>query len=670
MLAEEVAAFGVGEPPPEGELWGGAPDPWADPPGDAEADVPAQVWISGAGAEDAAAPPDLFAAGMWRGEGAGAGAGFCDGGVLDALEPGAVLAGFAADTGAGGLGRISDDELIGVVRAWRRLSSWAAAGELAAVGELVARRERGRAGRGGGGVPAFDWVADELACALTLTRWSAENLAGRALRLADLPATAAALALGSIDMPKALAIMDGVAGLERGLARAVEDMVLVKAPGETAGELRAAVRRAVLAADPAAARVRRETAEKDARVELWDEPAGTKALAGRDLPPAGVLAADQRISAIARELKTRGAAGGLDVLRARVYLALLAGQPLDQLLDQLLPAPAGTDQPPGDLPPAHGTTTGTAAGAGDRGPGDGAGETGPAGDRRPGDGAGEPAGCPAWWRRGGRLAGRARYQRHVPSGQGRWGDRRGRGPGRPAGAGRSAPGPAPVPGITPAWPAGSTWSGLDLGRLAGSVNLTVPLTTLLDLADEPGEAAGFGPLDAATTRLLAGAAARHPATQWCLTVTDGTGRVIGHGCRGRDRASPAGDRASPGGGDRASPGGAGRGLVIKIDPLAFPGCGHQRETRGYQLTPRLRHLIEIRDRTCTFPGCRRPAVRCDKDHTVPYGHGGRTCECNTAALCRTHHQVKQADGWHLEQPAPGVLQWTTPSGRTYTTGLP
>ena len=132
-------------------------------------------------------------------------------------------------------------------------------------------------------------------------------------------------------MPKALAIIDGVAGLEPGLARAVEDMVLVKAPGETAGELRAAVRRAVLAADPAAARVRRETAEKDARVELWDEPAGTKALAGRDLPPAGVLAADQRISAIARELKTRGAAGGLDLLRARVYLALLAGQPLDQL---------------------------------------------------------------------------------------------------------------------------------------------------------------------------------------------------------------------------------------------------------------------------------------------------------------------------------------------------
>ena len=27
---------------------------------------------------------------------------------------------------------------------------------------------------------------------------------------------------------------------------------------------------------------------------------------------------------------------------------------------------------------------------------------------------------------------------------------------------------------------------------------------------------------------------------------------------------------------------------------------------------------------------------------------------------------KQAPGWHLEQPHPGELIWTTPSGRTYT----
>ena len=118
----------------------------------------------------------------------------------------------------------------------------------------------------------------------------------------------------------------------------------------------------------------------------------------------------------------------------------------------------------------------------------------------------------------------------------------------------------------------------------------------------------------------------------------------------------------------AAPGG--RALLIKIDPLAVGCCAHHRETRGYQLTPRLRHLIEIRDRTCTFPGCRRPATRCDKDHTLAYDQGGRTCECNISPLCRAHHKVKQAQGWHLEQPAPGVLQWTTPAGRRYTTGLP
>ena len=82
----------------------------------------------------------------------------------------------------------------------------------------------------------------------------------------------------------------------------------------------------------AAASRRRREAEKSARVELWDEPAGTKALAGRDLPPAEVLAADKRIAAIARELKNRGAAGTLELLRAKVYLALLAGQPLEHLL--------------------------------------------------------------------------------------------------------------------------------------------------------------------------------------------------------------------------------------------------------------------------------------------------------------------------------------------------
>jgi hypothetical protein len=102
-------------------------------------------------------------------------------------------------------------------------------------------------------------------------------------------------------------------------------------------------------------------------------------------------------------------------------------------------------------------------------------------------------------------------------------------------------------------------------------------------------------------------------------------------------------------------------------PLDSGQCDHQARVTGYRPTRRLEHLIRIRQRTCSAPGCRRPAHRCDIDHTVPYDHGGPTCPCNLAPLCRRHHQAKQAPGWHLTQTQPGVLTWTLPSGRTYTT---
>src|ERR1035441_10887457 len=60
--------------------------------------------------------------------------------VLDGLAPGPVLAGFTADATAGGFGRLSDDELIGVLCARRRLASWAAAGGGDVVGGLARRR--------------------------------------------------------------------------------------------------------------------------------------------------------------------------------------------------------------------------------------------------------------------------------------------------------------------------------------------------------------------------------------------------------------------------------------------------------------------------------------------------------------------------------------------------
>jgi hypothetical protein len=104
-----------------------------------------------------------------------------------------------------------------------------------------------------------------------------------------------------------------------------------------------------------------------------------------------------------------------------------------------------------------------------------------------------------------------------------------------------------------------------------------------------------------------------------------------------------------------------------VAALAAGDCDHARQAPGYVPPKSLRHLIEVRDITCRFPGCRRPARHCDLDHTLAHARGGRTCECDLAPLCRLHHKIKQASGWRLEQPEPGMLQWTAPSGWRYTT---
>ena len=136
-----------------------------------------------------------------------------------------------------------------------------------------------------------------------------------------------------------------------------------------------------------------------------------------------------------------------------------------------------------------------------------------------------------------------------------------------------------------------------------------------------------------------------------MTLVSQDGRPVAHGCA---RAGPG----PPGNGDPAA-----WLATVKITPIEAGICEHRRESVGYQPSNTLRHVIKIRSRRCGFPGCRRPAVGCDDDHTVPYDKGGRTCECNLHPLCRRHHQAKQARGWRLDQPEPGTLIWTLPSGR-------
>jgi hypothetical protein len=42
-------------------------------------------------------------------------------------------------------------------------------------------------------------------------------------------------------------------------------------------------------------------------------------------------------------------------------------------------------------------------------------------------------------------------------------------------------------------------------------------------------------------------------------------------------------------------------------------------------------------------------------------------ECNLEPGYRHCHRRKQASGWKLEQPAPGLMIWTSPAGRRYVT---
>ena len=122
---------------------------------------------------------------------------------------------------------------------------------------------------------------------------------------------------------KAEIIARATEALDPGEARAAEALVIDRAGWLTPGGLRAAIRRAVMEVAPAKARKRREQAARHARVQRWAEDSGNAALAGRELPPAAVLAANQRITAWARELKRAGLDGDMDELRARAYLDIL-----------------------------------------------------------------------------------------------------------------------------------------------------------------------------------------------------------------------------------------------------------------------------------------------------------------------------------------------------------
>jgi hypothetical protein len=572
----------------------------------------------------------------------------------------------------------TDNELIRMLRTWAAIESWASGSKLGVIRELVRRESGPRDGGQHGDLPD-EWspsLRHELAAALACSTQSAETTAWLAWeQQARLPGIGALLDDGTLTFAKARAVTETFKYLTDADAARAEELILDQLADKTYTQVLRLAEQAALTVDPGLAERRREQSQRrDARVTIFRELSGTAGLAGRDLPPDEALAAMASVNARAEEYKESDAFGDtrMDVLRAQAYLDLLNGVP------------------------AHARIA----------------------TAEPQDDAADAAEALAWAEaRAARTAAGAQHGQEgmvkteaLDDGPGIDGDEDE--PDDGGGPGPADPDPEP----------GAPTAGLAFQRRPA--DLIVPLLTMLGLAERPGEIQGFGLLDPGLARELAAEAAASPRTEVCVTVTSAEGYAIGHGCARPDRRprpepepattspnllqglparlnltipatalpgltgnfrhagpwaltprgtpTPAPRTGSHGKGPPDGYGGwtlilpGGRQFTVRLDPLPTFDCDHRYETQGYQPSDRLRHLVQVRDGTCTFPPCSRHARESDFEHALPYDKGGRTCTCNAGARSRACHRVKQSPGWTVTQPKPGWHRWETPSGHVYT----
>lgn len=168
--------------------------------------------------------------------------------------------------------------------------------------------------------------------------------------------------------------------------------------------------------------------------------------------------------------------------------------------------------------------------------------------------------------------------------------------------------------------------------------VTVAASTLAGDDDAPAELAGYGPISADMARRIA---------------RDATWSTIG--------VDPRTGEARRAGEDRGGPAAAAR---------ECRGAPRGSAPPGYRPPAALVDDVLARDRTCTFPGCRVPAMRCDLDHIEPFDPtlpaGDQTAGENLHALCRHHHNLKTHGGWRVERDGlTGRTLWTSPTGHAY-----
>ncbi len=110
--------------------------------------------------------------------------------------------------------------------------------------------------------------------------------------------------------------------------------------------------------------------------------------------------------------------------------------------------------------------------------------------------------------------------------------------------------------------------------------------------------------------------------------------------------------------------------VVDLDPAAHPPVD------VHDPPARMAAMVRLRDVTCVYPRCGRPAETCDLDHIDPYvpmdqgGPTGQTHPGNLAPLCRKHHRAKTFGDFTYQRSGDGSYEWTLPTGVRITTDPP
>ena len=545
----------------------------------------------------------------------------------DAPPPGPGLAALLGEAVAD-FGRLDDGQLLGAGSAARRMQAHAGYLEMMSVAEFACRRhEQFEASKARGDkVRSRDgeYPAEELGFEMTATAYSAAILIDMAQNIVGrLPHTLAGMAAGKIDRDRARAISNATIHLPDELAAVADQVLAEAAPEIRLADLQQKAARLEARLDPEGVQARKDEAKRDRRVELRREDSGAASLAGRELDPAEAMAGKASIDAEAVRLRNAGLPGTLAQIRAMILMDRIHQRsPWDRL------APPPTEPEPEA-------------------------EAGASGDDPCPDGLYEDGGEDADLDFAPDLD-----EDDLDDADGNDEDDEAaeEDEGRPSGLSGGPPPGSPFDRTGRKTPAPAL------------INITVPIGTLLGWSDTPADIGSWGLMEAAAARDLIEAASRHPRTRWCYTVTGLGGAAIEHACAPGSHPwfPPQSSRDGPAGPRSAQLDELLSRLNATPEPIAEGTCDHVHRENRYIPSRKLKHLIRARTARCSAPGCGAQAITSEIDHTVPYP-AGASCECNLGPACQRHHHAKHAPGWKLEQTEPGVMRWTTPSGRTYTT---